>query len=429
MVSGTHRAGRRLRPHPTSVGAGRRLVRQVLSEADRPDLIEVAELVVSELVTNSLVHAGTDVEVVAQVSTSGLRVEVSDDSSHLPATKRYSVMASTGRGLRLVEDLADRWGAHPRPRGKTVWVELGSAAGPADTAQGPVPGAAPATAATQQVSVLLRNVPLLLHAAWQMHADSLLREYLLSRLDDVGALEELERHAAASDAMSVLKEGIPQPVLADDPDQVMAGAVEPFVSREVVTVPVPHASVPHFAVLDETLERALDQAETGALLSQPTQPEVRMLRRWLCSQVREQSEGVPPVPWDSGPEGVQPPSRPPLSWDPGPVLGAETPVVAADDTNRILTASPTALTLLGYRSVDDLAQRRLVDIIPHRYRQAHLAGFTLHLFTGRDPLLDTEVTVPVLRQDGAEVVVGLTVTAQRLPDGRRLFLAAMRQLG
>jgi PAS domain S-box-containing protein len=427
MVSAMHKLERRLRPHPSSVGAGRRLVRQVLSDADRTDLIEAAELVVSELVTNALVHAGTDVDVVAEASRSGLRVEVSDESAHLPTTKLYSVMASTGRGLRLVDDLVDRWGAVPRPVGKTVWVELGHQA--AVEASGVRAGADPAAApaADGAAEVVLLNVPLLLHAAWQMHADSLLREYLLSQLDEGDAVQELERHAAASDAISVLKESIPEPVLADDPHEVMAGAVEPIVSRDRVTVPVPRSSVPHFEVLDQTLERALERADMGAFLSQPTQPEVRMLRRWLCTQVRNQAAGGGPVAWNSRPEDVEAPSRPLPGWDPGPVERAATPMLAADDTNRILTASPAAVELLGYRSVDDLAEHRLVDIIPVRYRQAHLAGFTLHLFTGRDPLIGTTVTVPALRQDGSEVEVELTVTARRLPDGRRLFLADLRR--
>ena len=82
--------------------------------------------------------------------------------------------------------------------------------------------------------------------------------------------------------------------------------------------------------------------------------------------------------------------------------------------------------LLGYDEPGDLIGRRLVAIIPPHYRQAHLAGFTLHLSSGRSPLLGRTVTVPALRQDGTEVMVELEVEAHKLPAGRHLFIAQMR---
>ncbi len=69
-----------------------------------------------------------------------------------------------------------------------------------------------------------------------------------------------------------------------------------------------------------------------------------------------------------------------------------------------------------------------MEIIPRRYRQAHLAGFTLHLATGRSPLLGQPVTVPVLRRDGGETPVELTVEVCHLPGGHRIFLGEMRAL-
>ncbi len=102
-------------------------------------------------------------------------------------------------------------------------------------------------------------------------------------------------------------------------------------------------------------------------------------------------------------------------------------MIAADDTNRILAVSPAALVLLGYDDAAGLVGRRLVAIIPRRYRQAHLAGFTLHLFAGRSPLLSTSVVVPALRRDGSEVDVELTLSAHRLPAGRRAFVAELAE--
>jgi PAS domain S-box-containing protein len=88
--------------------------------------------------------------------------------------------------------------------------------------------------------------------------------------------------------------------------------------------------------------------------------------------------------------------------------------------------SRPACDLLGYPDPGQLLGRRLVAIIPARYHQAHLAGFTLHLVNGRSPLLGGTVSVPVLRSDGTEMVADLVVAAHQLPDGRHLFIAQMR---
>ena len=67
----------------------------------------------------------------------------------------------------------------------------------------------------------------------------------------------------------------------------------------------------------------------------------------------------------------------------------------ADDTDQIVVVSRHACELLGYQEPDQLQGRRLIAIIPARYHQAHLAGFTLHLTNGRSPLLGRTVVVPV----------------------------------
>jgi PAS domain S-box-containing protein len=429
MTTGSPTLSRRLRLHPTAVGEGRRFIRKVLQDNRRDHLCEAAELVVSEVVTNALVHAGTEVEVAARVGSDGIRVEVSDGSPRFPATKHYADLAATGRGLQLLEQMVDRWGVEPHEDGKTVWFELGSThsavSGPqameVDSADGGVAGPT-----VDSVTVELLGVPLLLHSAWQMQAESLLREYLISRLDDDNGVDEIERHAAASDAMALLQEQVPVPEIADDPAALMATAVEPLMSADRVVVHVPAASLPHFALLHELLETATTLADSGTLLTPPTQPEIRSLRRWFCSEVERQSRGGRPQPWNPSTDDGTPP-RAPARWDPSMVTGAATAMIAADDTNRILAVSPAAVALLGYDDPAELVLGRLVDIIPPRYRQAHLAGFTLHLFAGRSPLLKTSVLVPALRKDGSEVTVDLKVTAHRLPEGRRTFVAELTQ--
>src|SRR3954452_105016 len=94
---------------PTSVGAARRLVRQVLTGAGRTDLVDSAELVVSEAVTNALVHAGTAIDLTVQADAEHVRLEVDDGSPHLPREREYALTSATGRGLMVFNGLTSSW--------------------------------------------------------------------------------------------------------------------------------------------------------------------------------------------------------------------------------------------------------------------------------------------------------------------------------
>jgi PAS domain S-box-containing protein len=98
-------------------------------------------------------------------------------------------------------------------------------------------------------------------------------------------------------------------------------------------------------------------------------------------------------------------------------------MLAADDEDRIVAVSDAGARLLGYDDAAELIGTRLVAIIPERYRQAHLAGFTMHFLSGRAPLIGRTVVVPALRSDGSEIEVELTIRTDRTEDGRTLFVA------
>jgi len=86
---------------------------------------EVAELVVSELAANAVVHAGSGFTVMLADDRHTLRIEVHDDSRTAPAIPHAGLDATHGRGLLLVDRLASSWGSRDEPGGgKTVWVEL-----------------------------------------------------------------------------------------------------------------------------------------------------------------------------------------------------------------------------------------------------------------------------------------------------------------
>jgi anti-sigma regulatory factor (Ser/Thr protein kinase) len=80
--------------------------------------------VVSELVTNAILHARTVFLVTVVLTGQTIRVAVSDHSAALPTRRDYQDLQPTGRGLHIVEALADRWGVAEEAAGKTVWFEM-----------------------------------------------------------------------------------------------------------------------------------------------------------------------------------------------------------------------------------------------------------------------------------------------------------------
>jgi anti-sigma regulatory factor (Ser/Thr protein kinase) len=118
----------RLPPHPASVGRSRRFVREQLIALRLSAIADDAELVVSELVTNALIHTGTPITVRVGRSGHGARIEVADGSQVMPGLRSVSLMSTSGRGLTLVDHFAAAWGAESTSAGKVVWFFMRGAA-------------------------------------------------------------------------------------------------------------------------------------------------------------------------------------------------------------------------------------------------------------------------------------------------------------
>ncbi|MFE1587207.1 ATP-binding protein [Streptomyces sp. NPDC059402] len=134
-----------VRPDPSEVGRARRWARSRLAgsgiRADEP-LAETLVLLVSELVTNAVVHTGRSAvlrlvlpgAVTEETEEATVRLEVDDASDRAPVPRCAGGEATGGRGLALVDGLADRWGWSREGTGKRIWCELDRSFGGEDAA-------------------------------------------------------------------------------------------------------------------------------------------------------------------------------------------------------------------------------------------------------------------------------------------------------
>lgn len=103
-------------------------VRALLHDWVRQEQVDTAALLVSELLSNVLLHTEGDAalraEVVGCPGGRRLRIEVADCDDEMPHRRTPGELASTGRGLVLLDRMASAWGVEPRGQGKSIWFEL-----------------------------------------------------------------------------------------------------------------------------------------------------------------------------------------------------------------------------------------------------------------------------------------------------------------
>lgn len=327
QASTGHRTGTGLPVEgPQDVPRARHYVSSRLRDGGGEDLLDVAELATTELVTNALLHGRKPIEVRIEHEPGMARIEVVDASPVLPMVGLLGDNEMTGRGLALIDALASRWNAQPVAGGKVVWCELRSSADSsidADAAlaaafdpdlfaseledlaelTGPAPvepEQPPLTAKGDATPVLLPDVPVRLLMAVESHVDDLIRDLTLAgtapspgRADTVPATVAA-RVAAAAEAVAPIRRSLRRQAL----DGRAAG-----LDTIAVTVPaepgVADAAVEYLAALDE----ADSYCRAARLLTLEAPPQHRVLRRWLLDQVLvatergvfADSDGTPPV--------------------------------------------------------------------------------------------------------------------------------------
>jgi anti-sigma regulatory factor (Ser/Thr protein kinase) len=120
-----------LPPVAASVPVARHVVVQLLRAWSAPQDLDDTALLVTELVANVVDHVGGEAHLTLELTLSDawLRIAVVDGSSVLPVVRELQQGNARGRGLLLVQAIADRWGTDEHDGGKRVWFEVAPATG------------------------------------------------------------------------------------------------------------------------------------------------------------------------------------------------------------------------------------------------------------------------------------------------------------
>ena len=301
---------------PPSVKLARSWVSQVLEEIGREDLVDAAQLGVSELVTNALIHSQPPLSVRVRGTIDHPRIEVVD-SSPVPPQRAGVVpefedvddfnVTTFGRGLDLVAMMSSRWGsdlAHDG-RSKSVWFEPTDQVHAAAHLEGeifaPDPDLAedPSTSALPRMPLRLLGVPARLFGDMRRYHFEVRRELRLLALtapEDYPIATEITEIFIQADRERRSSVGISKL------DRAIADGVE-VVDLEY-TVPV---STPHTMARIRDLLGDVYRAFSSEHLLALRPPEVLLeLQTWYFTEFERQGAGRPPQRWQ-GPTSTSPP--------------------------------------------------------------------------------------------------------------------------
>ncbi|GAA5147351.1 hypothetical protein GCM10023340_19660 [Nocardioides marinquilinus] len=276
----------------------------VFRDMGRDDLIECAEMAVSELVTNALLHAEPPIHVRVRGTHEHPRVEVADASTEVPDLPRPplidddldDLLLTFGRGLSIVARASEAWGAEIEDEGKTVWFTPAAEFSEDDGAEGQITGVEnPALERTgehptdvQEFS--LRGVPVRDYTAFQNHVRELRREVRLL------ALAHQSDYPLAQDLSDVF-DRLGRPLRLGSTNQDVRRAQqagEPTVDLTVLMSRTAAEEVGRFIELLD-LTDAFCRAER--MLSLARSPEQVTFQNWYLGEFVRQERGEEPRAW------------------------------------------------------------------------------------------------------------------------------------
>lgn len=276
---------------PDAVPRSRRFATEIVAASALAELGLDVELVVSELVTNAVLHAGLPVHLGVTVGADAVRIEVRDTSRALPVRPLRSDDAMTGRGLALVGALTRQWGVDAVDDGKIVWAEVAPGGG------GDLAGAEldvdallaawgdDGTDAPHVFTVRLGDVPTDLLISAKAHVDNLVREFTLAASGAVsGTSAEVPVHLAQLIEAVVHRFAEPR----HDIKRQAIEAANRGDPRTTLTLSLTEKSIDAGRAYLDALDQADSYARAARLLTLETPPQHRVFRRWYVESLIEQ---------------------------------------------------------------------------------------------------------------------------------------------
>ena len=268
----------------------------------RSDLVECAELGVSELVTNALLHAAPPLTVRVRGTREHPRVEVRDGSVDLPvmpgseAQAEDDLLLTFGRGLSIVARCSAAWGVEVEEDGKIVWF-VPATASRDEMVEGVVtgePAALPREPSPDEMRIDILSVPLRSFIEFQRHYRELRREVRLL------ALAHEAEYPLAKDLSDLfgrletdLREGIGA---AQIEHALQSGA-----ANADLQVAMPRATAATIGRFIELLDLADAFCREERLLSLARTPDQQQFQRWFLGEFVRQQQGEAPLAWQDAP--------------------------------------------------------------------------------------------------------------------------------
>lgn len=289
-----------LRNDPRSVEDARRWVAQACRDLDRGDLTESAQLGVSELVTNALLHAEPPLTVRMRGTRDHPRVEVADGSPHPPEPTEPGSeddrLSTFGRGLNIVAMCSTAWGADIEDAGKVVWFEPAAyPSADADLAgsvfSGPrVAGLAEQNPGVPLVPVVVLDTPVRAYREFLHHYRELRRELRLL------SLAHSSEYPLARDLSELFTDFEYQMQGRLGVEQVEVAATSSAVAVDLQFV-IPETASDVISQMLDLLDVADSFCHAQRLLSLARTPEQETFQRWFLGEFVRQVNGEDPTPW------------------------------------------------------------------------------------------------------------------------------------
>ncbi len=293
---------------PRAAADARRWVSGVCEHLERPDLVECAELGVSELVANAIIHADAPFKVRVRGTASHPRIEVVDGSTEPPVPPTpvpaddLELLLTFGRGLTMVAQCATAWGATIEAEGKIVWFEPAQEMtddGAAEWVIDRLEEVPPEPTSEAALEIRLIGLDVRLHTSLGQQYHELRRELRLL------SLSHEADYPLAGDLTSMFASFERQ--FPDDYRTQIRQAEAQGARRVDLTFPMVPEAAPIFVTMTEMFDVADAFCRAERLLSLARTPAQRAFHNWLLGELVHQLDGARAQPWD-GRAGASEPS-------------------------------------------------------------------------------------------------------------------------